>query len=250
MNKDQLKREYRKARRRVTQIIRRNKQKGYIYTEDVLPKIPKVITEASIRKLNKLSTRDLEEKAKYFMSSEEMGELLDPIEDRGKIKKDLAGQRRVAKGLPYEKLKKQKVEKQPKPKSSKQDKEWTTQITDQDIIDSLFRTFLTYPEPLARKFINAVNKLRQEHDDHKVAIAIEKAMPDIQSILKKHRYASDSAAEELVAELMTYIPMDDDTYKEMAEEYENQQEQIAATIEPSEKDIEYYDALDLINFVL
>lgn len=48
-------REYKKNRRRIKQAINRLEKRGYIVPENILPKIPKRITNASVRRLEKIN---------------------------------------------------------------------------------------------------------------------------------------------------------------------------------------------------
>lgn len=66
-NQDIL-REYRKERKRVRDLIRRMKKRGYIDLDDVLPPIPKKITEGSVRRLKEITPKKLQEKAQYVAS--------------------------------------------------------------------------------------------------------------------------------------------------------------------------------------
>ena len=63
-NQDLL-REYRKERKRVNDLIRRLKKRGYIDLDDILPPIPKKITAGSIRRLQEITPAKLYEKARY-----------------------------------------------------------------------------------------------------------------------------------------------------------------------------------------
>ena len=56
---------YAKERRRVKSFVRRAEKRGYRFPESVIPSIPKRKTEASIRKLKKLTKEVLYEKATY-----------------------------------------------------------------------------------------------------------------------------------------------------------------------------------------
>lgn len=58
-------RAYSKQVKRIKQFIRRAEKRGYQFTEDVLPKKPKRITQASIRKLQNLTPEKLYQKAVY-----------------------------------------------------------------------------------------------------------------------------------------------------------------------------------------
>lgn len=56
---------YAKERNRIKSFIRRGSKRGYQFSEDIIPAIPKRKTEASIRKLKKLTKEVLYEKAIY-----------------------------------------------------------------------------------------------------------------------------------------------------------------------------------------
>ena len=56
---------YAKERRRIKSFVRRAEKRGYSFPESVIPSIPKRKTEASIRKLKKLTKEVLYEKASY-----------------------------------------------------------------------------------------------------------------------------------------------------------------------------------------
>lgn len=58
-------RAYSKQVKRIKQFIRRAEKRGYQFSEDVLPKKPKRITQASVRKLAKLTPEKMYQKAVY-----------------------------------------------------------------------------------------------------------------------------------------------------------------------------------------
>lgn len=57
--------DYRKERRRIQSFIRRNERRGFIFDDNVLPKIPKHITKASVRRLKKITPEYLYKRARY-----------------------------------------------------------------------------------------------------------------------------------------------------------------------------------------
>lgn len=63
--KNTVKSEYTKQRRRIQSFIRRAEKRGYLFGDNVLPKIPKKITKASVRKLEKITPETLYKKALY-----------------------------------------------------------------------------------------------------------------------------------------------------------------------------------------
>lgn len=60
-----VKERYKKERKRVQQFIKRAEKRGYTFVHDILPAIPKRITEASVRRLEKLTPKKLYEKSRY-----------------------------------------------------------------------------------------------------------------------------------------------------------------------------------------
>ena len=63
--KDILKKEYYKNRTRIQRFVRSAEKRGYTFEENVLPKIPKRITEGSVRRLEKITPDYLYRKSTY-----------------------------------------------------------------------------------------------------------------------------------------------------------------------------------------
>lgn len=57
--------EYNKERRRIQNFLRRAEKRGYIGTENILPPVPKNVTQASVRRLKKLTANELYKKMKF-----------------------------------------------------------------------------------------------------------------------------------------------------------------------------------------
>lgn len=57
--------EYRKQRRRVQQFLRRAEKRGYQFNENILPSIPKKITQKAVERLKKLTPEKLYKKSRY-----------------------------------------------------------------------------------------------------------------------------------------------------------------------------------------
>lgn len=71
--------EYMRARRNAQARYNRLLNKGYAFSENPIPAIPKKITEGSIRRLNALTARELRGKASWGVSIE-TGELVTPLQ--------------------------------------------------------------------------------------------------------------------------------------------------------------------------
>lgn len=63
--KSAVEQEYSKQLKRVKSFVRRAEKKGFIFSENVIPSKPKRITQASVRKLEKLTPTKLYQKAEY-----------------------------------------------------------------------------------------------------------------------------------------------------------------------------------------
>lgn len=63
----QTQKDYRKERRRVQQAVKRLEKIGYIFDENVVPKIPKKVTKASVRRFAKITPEKLREKSEYII---------------------------------------------------------------------------------------------------------------------------------------------------------------------------------------
>ncbi len=63
--KTAVEQEYNKQLKRVKSFVRRAEKKGFIFSENVIPSKPKRITQASVRKLEKLTPTKLYQKAEY-----------------------------------------------------------------------------------------------------------------------------------------------------------------------------------------
>ena len=60
-----IKEQYKKERKRIQNLMYRGRKKGYIFKENILPKIPKNISEKSIERLRKLTPEKIYKGAKF-----------------------------------------------------------------------------------------------------------------------------------------------------------------------------------------
>lgn len=86
----QRQKEYRKERQRIQRQINRMINRGYIVPENLLPPIPKTITKASVRRLEKIDTKTIYRKSQYLDT--ESGEILTGEQGR-KIERSEAARR-------------------------------------------------------------------------------------------------------------------------------------------------------------
>lgn len=82
---------YNKERGRIQRQISRMRKRGYMGMEDMLPPIPKKITKASVRRLKKITTKDLYDKADFVDLT--TGEVLGTGQQGRAIERKQASQR-------------------------------------------------------------------------------------------------------------------------------------------------------------
>lgn len=100
---------YSKQLKRIKQFIRRAEKRGYIFSENVIPPVPKRITPASVRRLQRITPEKLYKNAAY-VSELTLGEIV-PAYVGLKLEKQKAQQKRKE-TLLKKKLKKKKRLKQ------------------------------------------------------------------------------------------------------------------------------------------
>lgn len=77
----ELRLEYMKQRRRIQQFVRRAEKRGYEFTDNIIPSIPKRVTSKSVEKLKATTPKTLYQKARY-VSEKSFGEILTGTEGR------------------------------------------------------------------------------------------------------------------------------------------------------------------------
>lgn len=85
MTQAELKQAYAKERRRLKQFVRRAEKRGYWFIDDVIPSKPKKITEASVRRLQRLTPEKLYKKAEWV--DIETGEVISPKKHQKEVRK-------------------------------------------------------------------------------------------------------------------------------------------------------------------
>lgn len=77
---------YQKERRRLLQAVRRAKKQGYIFPEDIVPKLPKRVTKKKLEKIQATKPRDLYKLAQYVY--EETGEVVSAEQRKQEVKQE------------------------------------------------------------------------------------------------------------------------------------------------------------------
>lgn len=71
----EIRQRYMKERKRIQNILSRLNKEGYVSNRDILPPIPKKVTEGSIRRLQKITPSKVRQKSVYL--NRETGEIID-----------------------------------------------------------------------------------------------------------------------------------------------------------------------------
>lgn len=85
--------EYYKQRKRLQSALSRERNTGYVFTDNVLPQIPKRITKESVERLKKIKPKDLRSKAAGIIDFE-TGEYIKKTKTSNKAIEQLAKQQR------------------------------------------------------------------------------------------------------------------------------------------------------------
>lgn len=106
-----VQKEYQKNRKRVQSYIREFRKIGYVFDESILPDKPKKITQASVRRLQKITKKAFREKLTELIDYES-GEILEGKEARKK-EKEIRNLQREAKRKPKQRVQRIKTLEQP-----------------------------------------------------------------------------------------------------------------------------------------
>lgn len=205
-----------KERRRIQSFINRATKRGYEFSESILPKIPKKITQASIRRLKKLTPDTLYSKAIYA-SEKTYGEIIQGKKAR-QIERKTASQK-AAQTRRIKKISKAK---------SKEPQVKTTPMPDyvyDEIIISHFISLLDMINEYAQQiFKNWLERLIAQRGSHDVAVMLESAAEDGNLIDYQVIYSSERLYNH-IAKMMKYLPdigqLELDTFMDALEQEED-----------------------------
>lgn len=206
-----IKDDYVKQRRRIQRAISRMEKSGYILPENVLPPIPKRITSASVRRLEKITSDALYKKSRYV--DIETGEIVSGIVARDRkrseaAKKAAETRRRNKKYKPLEQdigpTRPDKVERDT-PYDEPYDPYDELPRQEDIIITNFIETIELFPEvaePLLRKWLN---DLLRDYSRRDVAEMLERAAADGIGVDYTVAYRVDLLIDR-IAEIQDYLP--------------------------------------------
>lgn len=176
------KNEYDKQRKRLKQAIRRAEKQGYIFSEDILPKKPKRITKASVRRLAKITPELIRQKGKFLI--EETGEIIPVKGNKAVIKQEIT----------RKKQERTHTEPQYLPSFSA------------NVIQRFKSYILGFPPTIYEMVLPLINTLIHDIGEDGVATALENMPQQFHEYLHRHTYDSGTAISEFATSLIEYVP--------------------------------------------
>ena len=197
----ETRKEYNRQRKRIQNFISRNKKRGFLFDENILPKIPKRVTKASVNRLKKLTPEKLYSKAKHLDT--ETGE--------------------ITKGLQASKELRRKARKETK--RSKQQRDDTIAFED-IVISNMLARVSQFRSSLVPVFENWVDRLIQDNGRLAIAKMLQKGASEGKIVDFKVMY-SETEMYKYFSDMLDFLPDQGDIYKEQVleiiqeEEYED-----------------------------
>lgn len=192
-----IKESYKKQRKRLQNAIYRAKKQGYIFPDDILPKVPKKIEEASVRRLAKIKPEDLRKKARYLI--EETGELI-PVKGNAKIIKEDIKRKRYEEQVANYQYKYPEINR------------YFPSFTE-NVIARFKNYILGFPQGIYEMVLPLINSIISEQGADDFAIALESMPEHFHTILHRHAFDSKGAISEFATSLIEYLPNASIQYK-------------------------------------
>lgn len=213
----QAERAYSKQLKRIKQFISRAEKRGYKFSEDVLPKRPKRVTQASVRKLAKLTPDKLYNKAVYGGLASG-GEIVTATEGV-KLERSL----RAKKAAETRKYRLAKPVQEPTNTPGFEPSENLLEFGISNVIVQNFKSqILHFPKEIADKIIALINTIISEQGIEEVAYSLQHMPMQFYEYINRQGYDSNAAIQEFSSALIEYLPSASDTYKaDLMDAFEN-----------------------------
>ena len=214
-------RAYSKQVRRIKQFISRAEKRGFYFNENVLPQRPKRITQASVRKLAKLTPDKLYKKAEYA-SPLSYGEIVSAIEGL-----KLEQTARVKKGVETKKYKLAQPTKEPTntkgfipPENISKD----TSFFDAVVISGFKSHVRQFNEHASNLLLSWLDKILATNDVHDVATMLNDGAEAGLVVSYQIVYSQDKLTQ-YMSEMLDYLPEAGELFKaEMMDAMEEEED--------------------------
>lgn len=190
-----IQQQYRKERRRIQNAMNRLEKQGYVLPEDLLPSIPKKVTQSSINRLKKITSESIYKKSKKL--DFETGEITPGIVARDKARSQRAKEAARRRAIKQEYVSPQVYTEPP---------QYTTFPSGADIIISNFRSDVIgrFPESAGPILNRWLDGLLAQQDKEDVANMLETAAANGVVIDYKVAYNTE-ALMGAIADFMDYL---------------------------------------------
>lgn len=190
-----IQQQYRKERRRIQNAMNRLEKQGYVLPEDLLPSMPKKVTQASINRLKKITSESIYKKSKKL--DFETGEITPGI-----VARDKARSQRAKEAARRRSFKQEYVS----PQFYTEPPQYTTFPSGADIIINNFRSDVIgrFPESAGPILTRWLDGLLAQQDKEDVANMLETAAANGVVIDYKVAYNTE-ALMGAIADFMDYL---------------------------------------------
>lgn len=190
-----IQQQYRKERRRIQNAMNRLEKQGYVIPEDLLPSMPKKVTQASINRLKKITSESIYKKSKKL--DFETGEITPGIVARDKARSQRAKEAARRRAFKQEYVSPQVYTEPP---------QYTTFPSGADIIINNFRSDVIgrFPESAGPILNRWLDGLLAQQDKEDVANMLETAVANGVVIDYKVAYNTE-ALMGAIADFMDYL---------------------------------------------
>ena len=189
---------FKKQVTRIKNFIRRATKRGYEFSDNVIPTMPKRVTKKSIEKIKNIKPKDLYSKASYLDKS--TGEIVSGSTGR-KIERNLSTQK-------AKETRKNNANK----RHSNNNKNYTTYET--VIMRNFYEYIKTFTSNKIRdSLFGMIKSLEHEQGTTEVAKALQNMPLQFHEILARCGYDSDKALMEFETSFLEYFPNVSEQYK-------------------------------------
>ena len=189
---------FKKQLTRIKNFIRRATKRGYEFSDDIIPTMPKRVTKKSIEKIKNIKPKDLYSKASYLDKS--TGEIVSGSTGR-KIERNLSTQK-------AKETRKNNTNK----RHSNNNKNYTTYET--VIMRNFYEYIKTFTSNKIRdSLFGMIKSLEHEQGTTEVAKALQNMPLQFHEILARCGYDSDKALMEFETSFLEYFPNVSEQYK-------------------------------------
>lgn len=221
------KKQYKQQQNRIKRMIKRLGERGYFFENEILPEEPKRITQASVRKLKKITAENLYKVTKYI--DPETGEILSGIEGR-----KLERHRTALKSAQTRKRRKRPPETPQTPKGPEFPPLPPDDFMTKVIISNWLALLRTCEKGEAYNLLLGwITQLRHDNGDVAVATMIEEGA-DSGNILTWDIIYHNDKARQYMSALMEHLPDQGVLYKDQMLDNEDYLRRLADAFEQNE----------------